>query len=124
MGAKRFWMKYEHVIRRMAGLGKCPTEPDPDRYDKLYSHADALIVGAGPAGIAAALAAGRAGARVILVDEQQEMGGSLLSDRQATIDGKPAAQWVADAVAEVRGMADVTLLPRTVGFAYYDHNKI
>jgi sarcosine oxidase subunit alpha len=124
MWPKSFWMKYEHVIRRMAGLGKCPTEPDPDRYDKLYAHADALIVGAGPAGIAAALAAGRAGARVILVDEQQEMGGSLLSDRQATIDGKPAAQWVADALAELRAMPDVTLLPRTVCFGYYDHNML
>ena len=83
-----------------------------------------LVVGAGPAGLAAALAAGRAGARVILVDEQQEMGGSLLSDRQAMIDGKPAAEWVADALAELRAMPDVTLLPRTVAFGYYDHNMV
>ncbi|HEX5952581.1 MAG TPA: 2Fe-2S iron-sulfur cluster-binding protein, partial [Rhodanobacteraceae bacterium] len=124
MWPKSFWMKYEHFIRRMAGLGKCPTEPDPDRYDKLYAHADALIVGAGPAGLAAALAAGRAGARVVLVDEQQEMGGSLLSDRQAVIDGKPGAQWIADAIAELRAMPEVTLLPRTVAFAYYDHNLV
>src|SRR5215510_475259 len=124
MWPKSFWMKYEHFIRRMAGLGKCPTEPDPDRYDKLYSHADALIIGAGPAGLAAALAAGRAGARVILVDEQQEMGGSLLSDRQAMIDGKPGAQWVADTLAELRAMPEVTLLPRTVALAYYDHNLV
>jgi sarcosine oxidase subunit alpha len=124
MWPKSFWMKYEHFIRRMAGLGQCPTEPDPDRYDKLYAHADALIVGAGPAGLAAALAAARAGARVMLVDEQQEMGGSLLSDRHATIDGEPAAQWVADALAELRAMPEVTLLPRTVAFAYYDHNLV
>jgi sarcosine oxidase subunit alpha len=124
MWPKSFWMKYEHFIRRMAGLGKCPTEPDPDRYDKLYSHADALIIGAGPAGLAAALAAGRAGARVILVDEQQEMGGSLLSDRQAVIDGKPGAEWVAGALAELRAMPEVTLLPRTVTFGYYDHNLV
>jgi sarcosine oxidase subunit alpha len=124
MWPKSFWMKYEHFIRRMAGLGKCPTEPDPDRYDKLYSHADALIVGAGPAGLSAALAAGRAGARVILVDEQQELGGSLLSDRQAVIDGKSAADWVADAIAELGAMPDVTLLPRTVAFGYYDHNMV
>src|SRR5262245_19102233 len=124
MWPKSFWMKYEHFIRRMAGLGKCPTETDPDRYDKLYAHADVLIVGAGPAGLAAALAAGRSGARVILVDEQQEMGGSLLSDRHAQIDGKPGAEWVADTLAELRAMPDVTLLPRTVGFGYYDHNMV
>ncbi|HNB25974.1 MAG TPA: 2Fe-2S iron-sulfur cluster-binding protein, partial [Alphaproteobacteria bacterium] len=124
MWPKSFWMKYEVVIRRMAGLGKAPTEPDPDRYDKLYAHCDALVVGSGPAGLAAALAAGRAGARVILVDEQQEFGGSLLSNRQAVIDGKPAAEWVASALAELKAMPDVTLLPRTVAFAYYDHNAV
>ncbi|MGH6890727.1 MAG: sarcosine oxidase subunit alpha family protein, partial [Dongiaceae bacterium] len=124
MWPKSFWMKYEHFIRRVAGLGKCPTESDPDRYDKLYGHCDALVVGAGPAGLAAALAAGRAGARVILVDEQQEFGGSLLSDRQATIDGKPAAEWVADALDELRSMPEVTLLSRTVAFGYYDHNIV
>jgi sarcosine oxidase, subunit alpha len=124
MWPKSFWMKYEHFIRRMAGLGKSPTEPDPDRYDKLYAHCDALVVGSGPAGLSAALAAGRAGARVILVDEQQEFGGSLLTDRHAQIEGKPAAEWVASAIAELRAMPDVTLLPRTVAFAYYDHNAI
>jgi sarcosine oxidase subunit alpha len=61
---------------------------------------------------------------VILVDEQQEFGGSLLADRQAQIDGKPAAEWVAAAVAELSAMPDVTLLPRTVAFGYYDHNLV
>src|SRR5882724_6219827 len=75
-----FWMKYEQVIRRAAGLGRSPAEPDPDRYDKTNAHCDVLVVGAGPAGIAAALAAGRSGARVILADEQAEPGGSLLAD--------------------------------------------
>ncbi|MFO1061922.1 MAG: glycine cleavage T C-terminal barrel domain-containing protein [Dongiaceae bacterium] len=73
------WMRYEAVIRRAAGLGKAPREPDPDRYDKTHAHCDVLVVGAGPAGLAAALAAARTGARVILADEQAEMGGSLLA---------------------------------------------
>jgi sarcosine oxidase subunit alpha len=124
MWPKSFWLKYEQVIRRMAGLGKSPMAPDPDRYDKLYAHCDALVVGSGPAGLAAALAAGRAGARVVLVDEQQEFGGSLLHDRQARIDGKTASEWVAAAVAELKSMPEVTLLPRTVAFAYYDHNMV
>jgi len=118
------WMFYEKFIRRMAGLGKSPTEPDPDRYDKLYAHCDVLIVGSGPSGLAAALGAARTGARVMLMDEQQELGGSLLANRATSIDGKSAADWVATALAELRAMPEVTLLPRTTVFAYYDHNMV
>jgi len=118
------WLFYEKFIRRAAGLGKGPTEPDPDRYDKLYDTCDVLVIGAGPAGIAAALAAGRTGARVVLADEQQELGGSLLSEKTATIDGKPASDWLASAVTELGKLAEVKLLTRTTAFAYYDHNAL
>jgi sarcosine oxidase subunit alpha len=124
MWPKSFWMKYEHVIRNIAGLGKSPTEPDPDRYDKRYAHCDVLVVGAGPTGLSAALAAGRAGARVILVDEQQEMGGSLLSNVTQDIDGRPAFDWVASAIGELRAMPEVQMVSRAVAFAYYDHNMV
>jgi len=118
-----FWMKYEYFIRRAAGLGVAPDESDPDHYDKTFAHCDVLVVGGGPAGIAAALAAGRSGARVILCDEQQEFGGSLLSGNDE-IEDKPAAQWAADAVAELAAMADVCVLPRTTAYGYYDHNSV
>ena len=117
------WLFYEKFIRRMAGLGTGSQETDPDRYDKLYAHCDVMVVGAGPAGLAAALAAGRAGARVVLVDEQSELGGSLLSERERTIDGKPAAEWVATASAELASMPEVRVLTRTTAFAYLDANK-
>ncbi len=116
-----FWMKYEEVIRRAAGLGRCPEHPDPDTYDKMHAHCDVLVVGGGPAGLMAALTAGKAGARVILADEQTEFGGALL-DRRNAIDGKPAADWVAAAVAELEAMEDVRLLPRTHAAGYYEHN--
>ncbi len=118
-----FWMTYEAVIRRTAGLGKAPREPDPDRYEKTWRHCDVLVVGAGPAGLAAALAAGRGGARVILVDEQAELGGSLLSGT-ASIGGAPADQWLAGVLAELGSLAEVTLLPRTTAYGYYDHNYL
>ncbi|MBK3404221.1 (2Fe-2S)-binding protein, partial [Methylorubrum rhodesianum] len=76
-----FWEKlYEPMIRRAAGLGRAAAEPDPDHYDKVHAHCDVLVIGGGPAGLAAALAAGRSGARVILVDEDFALGGRLAAE--------------------------------------------
>ena len=119
-----WWLKYEHWIRRAAGLGKAPTGRDPDRYEKRHGHVDVLIAGGGPAGLAAALAAGRAGARVLLADENPEFGGALLGDRDQIIDGEPALNWVRRAVAELEAMPEVTLLRRATVSGYYDHNYI
>ncbi|PIA67187.1 sarcosine oxidase subunit alpha [Pseudomonas sediminis] len=121
MYPQNLWMTYEKYIRKAAGLGRSPTEVDPDIYDQMNQHCDVLIVGAGPAGLAAALAAGRSGARVILADEQEEFGGSLLDTRE-TLDGKPAADWVAQAIAELKTLPEVTLLPRATVNGYHDHN--
>ena len=71
---------------------------------------DILIIGAGPAGLAAALAASRSGARVMVFDEQNEMGGSLLAETKATINGESAANWLAAALAELRAASNVTPL--------------
>ena len=113
---------YEPIIRRAAGLGKAPEQPDPDHYTHRYAFCDVLVVGAGAAGLAAALAAGRAGATVILADEQPDLGGSLLSETTATIDGLPAAEWAAKAAAELEGLANVTVLTRTQCFGAYAQN--
>jgi len=117
------WPQYEHVIRHAAGMGRAPEAKDPDRYDHRHIHCDVLVAGGGPAGLAAALAAGRSGARVIIADEQAEMGGALLGARYE-IDGAPAAAWVAATLAELATMADVRLLPRATVFGYYDHNHL
>ncbi|MEP9370711.1 sarcosine oxidase subunit alpha [Mesorhizobium sp. KR1-2] len=123
MWPKSFWNKvYEPFIRGAAGLGKSPSVPDPDTYASRHAHCDVLVVGSGPAGLAAALEAGRSGAKVILADEQAELGGSLLSEGEATIDGLSASDWVARTRAELEGMANVTLLPRTTAIGYYHQN--
>ncbi|RTR03877.1 sarcosine oxidase subunit alpha family protein [Halomonas nitroreducens] len=123
MAPASMWMTYEKVIRKSAGLGRSPMENDPDIYDHLHQHCDVLVVGAGPAGLAAALAAARSGARVILVDEQEQMGGSLLDTREL-LDDKPADQWVAEALQELAGLDNVTLLPRTTANGYHDHHFV
>jgi len=115
---------YEPLIRRAAGLGRAPTLPDPDRYAQRYAHCDVLIVGAGPAGIAAALTAAEAGARVMLCDEQAELGGSLLSDPELSIDGKKVPAWLDGSLARLAADPDVTLLPRTTAFGYFPHNMV
>ncbi|MDH4653462.1 sarcosine oxidase subunit alpha [Pseudomonas sp. JS3066] len=121
MYPQNLWLTYEKYIRKAAGLGRAPLEVDPDIYDHLNQYCDVLVVGAGPAGIAAALAAGRSGARVILADEQEEFGGSLLDTRE-TLDGKPASEWAAKAIAELAKLPEVTLLPRATVNGYHDHN--
>jgi len=123
MWPKSFWMTYERIIRNAAGLGTAPDSPDPDIYDKMHEHADVLVVGGGPAGLSAALAAGRSGARVILAEQEAEVGGRLLSESDQ-IDGQPAAHWLAGAREELAAMPEVRLLTRTTAFGYYDHNYL
>ena len=110
-------------IRAASGLGHSPAVPDPDRYDKRFAHADVLVVGAGLAGLAAARAAARAGARVILCDEQSEPGGWLLSSDD-TVDGWPAPKWAEHTAAELRALPDVTVLPRTTAFGFHDQGFV
>jgi len=110
---------YEPLIRRAAGLGRAVMQADPDRYEKSWAHCDLLVIGAGPAGLMAALAAGRAGARVILADEGFRFGGSLLSESIA-VGGLPAAEFAKAIVEELATLPNVTLMPRTTVFGWYD----
>lgn len=110
---------YEPAIRRAAGLGSLSGAPDPAIYDRSHAFCDLLVIGAGPAGLAAALTAGRAGVRVIIADTDTALGGRLLSTREA-VDGMPAPDWAAAAAAELDAMANVTVLRQTSVFGVYD----
>ncbi|TPJ38567.1 sarcosine oxidase subunit alpha [Mesorhizobium sp. B2-6-5] len=125
MWPKSFWNKlYEPFIRGAAGLGKSPSVPDPDTYAGRFAHCDVLVVGSGPAGLAAALEAGKSGAKVILVDENPEFGGSLLSAPDAEINGLPAWDWLKQTSAALAAMRNVTLLTRTTAIGYYHQNFV
>jgi len=120
MWPRSFWEKlYEPVIRRAAGLGALSGQTNPDHYEKAFAFCDVLVIGAGPAGLMAVLTAGRAGAEVILADEDTAMGGRLLRE-QEDIDDMPAAEWVAGALAELRGLSNVRMMTRTTVTGAYD----
>ncbi len=120
MWPARFWERvYEPLIRRAAGLGALSGAPDPDAYDRDHGFCDLLVIGGGPAGLSAALTAGRAGLRVILAEEDVRLGGRLLSERRM-IDDRPAQDWVDAAAGELAGRANVRVLVRTSVFGAYD----
>ena len=116
-----FWEKlYEPIIRRAAGLGSASHEPDPDCYDKGFLHCDLLIIGGGPAGLAAALVAGRAGVDVILADEDFLIGGRMNAETFA-INDQAGADWAAATAAELASMPNVKIMTRTTVIGAFDH---
>ena len=120
MFPSKAWRAYEFFIRKGAGLGDSPRNPDPDIYDKLNHHVDILVVGAGPSGLSAALAATTAGARVMLLDEQAEIGGSLLNVPIGQVPSLDA--WLSTAEQILRSNPRLEILSRTTVIAYHDHN--
>jgi heterotetrameric sarcosine oxidase alpha subunit len=115
-----FWEKvYEPAIRRAAGLGRVSGEEDPDFYERVHAFCDVLVIGSGPAGLSAALSAGRAGARVILCEEDFLLGGRLLAERRQ-IDGVSGVEWVRGIEAELASLPEVRILRRTSVFGVYD----
>jgi methylglutamate dehydrogenase subunit C len=115
-----FWEKvYEPAIRRAAGLGRAAAAPDPDHYEKANAFCDVLVIGAGASGLAAALAAARSGARVILCEEDFRLGGRLLAERDE-IAGRPAIEWAKAAEAELESLPDCRIMRRTSVAGVYD----
>ena len=114
------WEKlYEPLIRHAAGLGALSGLPDPDTYDREHGFCDLLVIGGGPAGLAAALTAGRAGLRVILADEDTRLGGRLLGERHE-IDGQAGATWSERIAGELGALPTVRVLSRTTVVGVYD----
>ncbi len=120
MWPRAFWEKiYEPIIRRAAGLGTLLPKHDEAPYEKAFAFCDLLVVGSGPAGLMAALAAARAGAQVILAEEDTLPGGRLLLD-DGLIDGEPAALWLATVLAELRAAPNVRVMTRTTVTGVHD----
>mgnify|MGYP005838356803 CR=1 FL=1 len=120
---RKAWMFYEAIIRRAAGLGAATREPDPDHYERMHAHCDVAIIGGGAAGLSAALAAAKMGARVIVTDEGTRPGGWLLHER-AGIEGSDAQTWVSGLAEQLASHPNVQMLTRTTAFGIYDHGEI
>jgi methylglutamate dehydrogenase subunit C len=112
----RAWEIYEPWIRRAAGLGRASEAADPDRYDTRHAFCDVAVVGAGPAGCATALSAARAGARVVLIEQNFQPGGQLL----AAPAGGAGNRWLAETAAEMKTLPKLRLMIRTTAFGVYD----
>ena len=116
-----FWEKlYEPIIRRAAGLGSLSRLEDPDSYDKGFLHCDILVIGAGPAGLQAALTAARSGVRVLLADEDFRWGGRLNAETYE-VGGATGADWALGVVAELASLPNVRLMARTTVLGAFDH---
>ncbi|MDF1654375.1 MAG: sarcosine oxidase subunit alpha family protein [Coxiellaceae bacterium] len=123
MKPRFLWPYFEKALRANTGLGHAPKEKDKDDYDKLTHYCDLLIIGAGPAGLTAALNAANTAARVIVVDEQNELGGCLLSEN-LIINKMPCSEWLREAAHTLMDASNVIVLTKSIAFGYYDHNFV
>jgi sarcosine oxidase subunit alpha len=111
MRPQRLWPAYQQVLSRFAAGGRSSPQPPGGRYDKRFAHAEVVVAGAGPAGMAAAVAAARAGVRVLLVEEEHALGGHLrwspehraaLDRLRAEVAAEPGVEVLLDSVVTGR----------------------
>ena len=120
---QKFWHFCEHFIRRAAGMGKAGLIADPDRYEKSNIFTDVLIIGAGPAGLNAAKEMISSSKKILIVDENKHLGGSL-AEESGTIDGITPDAWLADTLNSLSDCENVNIMPRTAVYGYFDNNTL
>ena len=124
MWPAKFWEKYEYFIRRSAGLGKSPTQPDPDTYEHKYIHCDVLIIGGGISGVMAAKTAAKNGFKTLLVDEKPNLGGSTIyqNSDHFKINNQNSSSWLEKEINEIKKLKNLEIKLRTSVAAFYSYN--
>ena len=119
-----FWEKYEYFIRKSAGLGKSPTDPDPDIYEHKYIHCDVLVIGGGISGIMAAKIAANNGFNTLLVDEKPNLGGSTIYQDSDIfkINNQTSGSWLENEINEIKKIENLEIKTRTTVAAFHNYN--
>jgi len=119
-----FWEKYEYFIRKSAGLGKSPKDPDPDIYDHKYIHCDVLVIGSGVSGIIAAKTAAKNGFKTLLVEEKPNLGGSTIYQNSDyfKINNQTSSSWLEKEINEIKKLKNLEIKTRTSVAAYHGYN--
>jgi sarcosine oxidase subunit alpha len=117
------WETFEPAIRAMAGLGRVdPLNRPPADNPHFHARCDLIVVGGGPAGLAAASAAARNGRVVFLLDDHADVGGQLVH-RGGMVDGADWRAWVGSVCRAVIGGGG-RVMTSTTAFGVYDHNLV
>ena len=121
-----FWEKYEYFIRKSAGLGKSPTEPDTDIYDHKYIHCDVLIIGAGISGIIAAKISAKNNLKTLLLEEKNELGGSTIYQNSDffKIQNQNSSDWLKNEINEIKKLDNLEIKTRTSVAAFHNYNYL
>ena len=121
-----FWEKYEYFIRKSAGLGRSPTEPDKDIYDHRYMHCDVLVVGGGISGIIAAKTAAKNNLNTVLLDDKNNLGGTTLFQNNECfkINNFYSNEWLRKEIENLNSIKNLTVKTRTTLAAYHNYNYL
>ncbi len=127
MWPKNFWKNvYEPLIRKSAGLGKSPTQPDPDLYDHRHIHCDVLVIGGGISGIIAAKMSAENSKKTILIDDKNHLGGSTIyqDDENYKINDSKTKDWLEEQIKELKNYQNLIIKNRTSIAAYHGYNYL
>ena len=126
MWPPKFWKTYEFFIRHAAGLGKSPKKDDPHKYEHFHYHCDLLVVGSGVSGLYTAEIAARNNLKVLLIEQENEIGGEILTTlgENTKINNTLINEWKNNVINNLKNFSNVKIVSNTTCFAYFHYNLL